>query len=77
MGTPLNTLTFSERLEKYIFEKGLSKDEMFKCLNILLDYGGVKKVSDFAKENNKSVQAVYQYDDVKILLGIKVVFDDF
>lgn len=75
MKTSAKTLTFSERLEKYIFEKGISQEEMFKCLNILIDYGGVKKVSDFAKENNKSVQAVYQYNQVKTLLGIKVVFD--
>lgn len=75
MKTSVKSLTFSQRFEKYIFEKGLSEDEMFKCLNILIDYGGVKKVSDFAKENNKSVQAVYQYDSVETILGVKVVFD--
>lgn len=76
MKTPENTMTFSDRFEKYIYEKGLSNEEMFKCLNILFEYSGVKTIRDYAEENNISVQSVYQYKPVKQLLNRKVVFDN-
>lgn len=76
MSKPINTLTFSERFEKYLFEKGISNDEMFKTLNILLDYSGAKTIREYAEENNVSVQSVYQNKVVKSLLGKKVVFDN-
>lgn len=68
--------TFSERFEKHLFENGISNDEMFKVLNILLQYSGVKTIRQFAEENNMSVQNVYQYKNVKTLLNRKVVFDN-
>ena len=63
-------------MKKYIFEKGISNDEMFKTLNVLLDYSGVKPIRQFAEEHNMSVQNVYQNKVVKTLLGKKVVFDN-
>lgn len=68
--------TFSERFEKYLYEKGISNDEMFKTLNILLQYSGVKTIRQFAEENNISVQSVYQYKPIKTILDKKVVFDN-
>lgn len=68
--------TFSERFEKHLFEKGISNDEMFKVLNIILQYSGVKTIRQFAEENNRSVQSVYQYKPIKTILGRKVVFDN-
>lgn len=68
--------TFSEKFEKYLFETGISNDEMFKVLNILFDYSGVKTIRQYAEENNISVQSVYQYKPIKTLLNRKVVFDN-
>ena len=76
MENTINTKDFSYRFGKHLHEKGISNDDYFKCLNLLLDYGGVKTVSKFAEENNISVQHVYQTQKVKTVLGRKVIFDN-
>jgi hypothetical protein len=77
MKKTVSKLTFSERLEKHIFEKGLTCDEMFNSLNVLLDYSGIKTVKQYAQDNNVSVQSVYQKKIIKTILGKKVVFDNY
>ena len=76
MKTLINKESFSNRFAKHLHEKGISNEEMFKCLNHLFDYSGVKTIRQYAEENNISVQAVYQYKPVKTLLNRKVVFDN-
>lgn len=76
MKNTVNTFTFSENLEKHIFENGLNDDEMFKSLNVLLEYSGAKTIKQYAKDKGVSVQAVYKSKDVKTILGKKIVFDN-
>lgn len=70
-------MDLANRLEKYIHEKGVSNEDMFKLLNVCLFYGNIKRVSDFAKDRNITPQAVYQYYETKKILGVKVVFDNY
>ncbi len=65
---------FSERFEEHIFKCEESEDELFKCLNSILEVMNVKKVSEAAKEEGISVQRFYKkYDkDIREVLGIKV-----
>lgn len=67
------TMDITDALDKYIFEKGISSEQAFKILNIIEGYGLVTTVKKFAKENNKSPQAVYRYNDVREWMGIKIV----
>tara|TARA_R110000744_G_scaffold53966_2_gene114896 strand:+ start:379 stop:612 length:234 start_codon:yes stop_codon:yes gene_type:complete len=76
METPIDTTNFSYKFTKYLFEKGLTEDDYFKCLNSLLEFGGVMTVAEYAKENNMSVQNVYQRKQVRTLIGRKVIFDN-
>jgi len=71
-----NTASISDRFGKYLHEKGIPNEELFKCLNHLLDYSGCKPIRQFAEENNISVQSVYQNHITKTILGKKVVFDN-
>lgn len=71
-----NEVNFSEKFEKYLYEQGLSNQEMFKCLNLLLNYGQIKTIRKYAEEKNISVQSVYQYKPTKTLLDRKVIFDN-
>lgn len=72
----IQTLTFSQRFGKHLHEKGESNEQLFKSLNLLLDYLGAKTISEYAQEKSMSVQNVYQNKVVKTILGRKVVFDN-
>ena len=71
-----NKLSISQRFEKYLYEKGIENEELFKILNTIFIYGGLKTVRQYAEDNNVSVQSVYQYKPIKTLLGRKVIFDN-
>jgi len=78
MKTPVNKPTFSQRLDKHLFEKGESNDELFKSLSILIDFLGVKTIKEYAIKKGKSAQSVYQYesDKIHILLDRKIIVDN-
>ena len=79
MKTPVNTKSFSERLDKHLFEKGESNEELFKSLNVIAGFLEITSVKQYAKLKGVSVQSVYQNHKDKIisLFGNKVIFDNY
>lgn len=72
MTSPTN---IGDRLEKYIYEKGVSSDDWLKILNLAETYGGVKSVKQYSKDNNISVQGVYKHRQVHSFINSKFVID--
>lgn len=72
MKEPIN---IGDRLEKYIYEYGVSTDEWLKILNLAETYGGVKSVKQYSKDNNISVQGVYKHRKVHSFINSKFVID--
>jgi len=73
---PPETLTFSQRYEKHLYEKGVDNDQLLKVFNITQEYLGIKTVKQYAMDQNTSLQNVYQNKEVSEVLGVKVVFDN-
>lgn len=66
----------ADRFTKHLFTKCPDKDIALKCLNGLIDFLNIERVSSYAKRQGISVQAVYQYYETFEIDGVKFVADN-
>jgi len=72
----MNDLSLSEKLEKYIYENGISKQDTLNILNTLCTFGGLQSVKQNAELTNTSLQNIYQNKETFSKFGIKLVIDN-
>jgi len=58
---------YLEKLEKRIYEKGISNDFLVSLLKLSENYLNLQRISHFAKENNKTTQGVRRFESNRII----------
>jgi hypothetical protein len=58
---------YLQRLEKRVVEKGVSNEFLVSLLKLSETYLNLQRLSDYAKENNKTTQGLRRFKKDKII----------
>ena len=65
-----------ENIEQFIFENNVSNEFYVSMLKLIEQYSGIKKVSQYAKDNYITPQGARKFREVIKFCDISFIFDE-